>query len=247
VHNVKPVSADDIRVTLADFEEAIGEVTPAYGVDTNEFEQRSPQGILSYGPRFDHLHREARRFVELVRDSERTPLMSVLLEGAAGTGKTALAATVAMASGFPYIKFVSAESFVGATEAFKLQKIAKVFEDAYKTPLSCVVLDDIERLVEYVPMGQRFSNNLLQTLLVSLKRVPPKGRRMLVIGTSSSPLVLQDMTALEAFTATLHVPKLSDPGEIERLRGRLYIYIFIFHSFFSPFNFALTPQFIIHM
>lgn len=52
--------------------------------------------------------------------------------------------------------------------------------------LCCAVLqDDIERLLEYVAIGPRFSNVVLQALLVLVKRQPPDGRRLLVIGTSS--------------------------------------------------------------
>lgn len=52
----------------------------------------------------------------------------------------------------------------------------KVFDDAYKSQLSCVVVDDIERLLDYVPIGPRFSNLVLQALLVLLKKPPPKVR-----------------------------------------------------------------------
>ncbi|RRT78260.1 hypothetical protein B296_00008986 [Ensete ventricosum] len=50
----------------------------------------------------------------------------------------------------------------------------KVFEDAYKSQLSIIILDDIERLLEYVAIGPRFSNLISQTLMVLLKRLPPK-------------------------------------------------------------------------
>lgn len=50
----------------------------------------------------------------------------------------------------------------------------QVFDDAYKSQLSCVVVDDIERLLDYVPIGPRFSNLVLQALLVLLKKAPPK-------------------------------------------------------------------------
>lgn len=53
------------------------------------------------------------------------------------------------------------------------------FDDAYKSQLSCVVVDDIERLLDYVPIGPRFSNLVLQALLVLLKKPPPKvGQRL---------------------------------------------------------------------
>jgi len=181
-----------------------------------------------------------------VRSSEHTPLLTALLEGPAGAGKTALAATLGLESAFPFVKVVSADSMVGFSEPAKAAQIAKVFEDAYRvrppgrfsivcklgrrpaarcrgargrsgrrrpvhyrrfcrppppccqafrpnrppcqlrsmscgaadtlplalmltarrrraqSPMSMVVLDDLERLLEYVPIGPRFSNGILQ-------------------------------------------------------------------------------------
>lgn len=44
----------------------------------------------------------------------------------------------------------------------KASQVLKVFEDAYKSPQSIIILDDIERLLEYVGIGPRFSNVILQ-------------------------------------------------------------------------------------
>lgn len=45
---------------------------------------------------------------------------------------------------------------------------------AAQSPMSMIVLDDIERLLEYVAIGPRFSNTILQVLLILLKKQPPK-------------------------------------------------------------------------
>ena len=59
-----------------------------------------------------------------------------------------------------------------------------------QSPMSIIVLDDLERLLEYVAIGPRFSNTILQVLLVLLKKQPPQGRRLLVLGAShASPLL----------------------------------------------------------
>ena len=133
-----------------------------------------------------------------------------------GAGKTALAATLALESGFPFVKMLSAESMVGWSETSKTQQVAKIFEDAYKSPLSIILLDDIERLLEYVSIGPRFSNVVLQALLVLLKRTPPEGHKLLVIGTTSEGRVLDEMSVSAVFNVVLNVPLLdaSDMGRV---------------------------------
>ncbi len=154
-----------------------------------------------------------RMLVEQLKRSEKNPLMTCMLQGAAGAGKTAAAATLALESGFPFIKLVTAESMVGFSEQAKCSQIAKVFEDAYKSSLSVVVLDEIERLLEYVPIGPRFSNVCLQALLVLLKRKPPPGHKLFVLGTTSSADVMSCMGLDAAFSYTVELPAL-DAGSI---------------------------------
>eukprot|EP00253_Pinus_taeda_P001546 PITA_01546 len=119
-----------------------------------------------------------------------------------------MAATVGIDSNFPFVKVVSAESMIGLSESSKCAVIVKVFEDAYKSPLSIIILDDIERLLEFVVIGPRFSNLISQTLLVLLKKIPPKGRNLLVIGTTSEANVLESLGIHKAFGISFHVPTL---------------------------------------
>ena len=88
-------------------------------------------------------------------------LVSILLEGEIKSGKTALAAHLALNSDFNFVKMLSPENFVGYTEHAKVTKIVSVFEDAYKSPLSLIILDDLERLIEFIHFGPRFSNYIL--------------------------------------------------------------------------------------
>ena len=38
--------------------------------------------------------------------------------------------------------------------------IHQVFESAYKSPLSLIILDDLERILQFVEVGPRFSNTV---------------------------------------------------------------------------------------
>ncbi|GJP83692.1 hypothetical protein CLOP_g13819 [Closterium sp. NIES-67] len=206
----KAVDEDNIRVTMVDFEEALKEVRPAYGANTEQLNMYRLNGMLQSLTAHHHILSTAKRQVVQVRSSERTPLLTCLLEGSPGSGKTALAATIAMESGFPFVKMVSAETMVGMSEPSKCSAIAKVFDDAYKSAFSIVILDDIERLFEYVSIGPRFSNLVLQSLLVLVKRLPPEGHKLYVIATTSLPEPLQEAMHLSSsFNTVLTVPTLS--------------------------------------
>lgn len=68
-----------------------------------------------------------------------------------------------MASGFPFIKLISAENMVGFSEAQKITYLNKVFTDSYKSPLSVIVVDGIERILG------RFQFSSFVTMIVGEK------------------------------------------------------------------------------
>ncbi|KAK4798183.1 hypothetical protein SAY86_030509 [Trapa natans] len=214
----KPVDEENIRVTMDDFLNALQEIVPAFGASTDDLERCRLNGMVECGNRHKHIYERAMLLVEQVKVSRGSPLVTCLLEGPSGSGKTALAATVGIDSDFPYVKIVSAESMIGLHESTKCAQIVKVFEDAYKSPLSIIILDDIERLLEYVAIGPRFSNLISQTLLVLLKRLPPKGKKLLVIGTTSEVTFLDSIGVCDAFSVTYHIPKLKKDDAKQVLR-----------------------------
>merc|ERR1719420_684755 len=186
-----PLDEENLKVEMGDFENALQEVKPAFGAAVDSLEALRTYGMYEISEGHSHVMATCRMLVQQLKRSEKNPLMTCMLQGAAA------AATLALESCFPFIKLVTAESMVGFSEQAKCSQIAKVFEDAYKSSLSVVVLDEIERLLEYVPIGPRFSNVCLQALLVLLKRKPPPGHKLFVLGTTSSTDVMSCM-GLEA-------------------------------------------------
>ena len=144
-------------------------------------------------------------------------LVSILVEGAPNAGKTALAAQLAKMSGFPFVKIVSPEDMVGFTETAKCMQIRKIFDDAYRSQMSCILVDNIERLLDYGPIGPRYSNLALQSLLVLLKKHPPKGNRLLIICTTSRKDVLDQLEMVSAFSEVLHVSNLNQAQHLQKV------------------------------
>ncbi|CAB75779.1 Vesicular-fusion protein sec18 [Schizosaccharomyces pombe] len=208
---------ENIKVNRNDFLNALSEVRPAYGVSEEELESRVQGGIINFGKHIEEIITEGKLFVQQVKNSERTRLVSVLLSGPIASGKTALAATIALGSEFPFVKLVSAESMVGMNENARVAHVNRVFEDSYKSPLSVIVVDEIERIIDWVPIGPRFSNTLLQTLMVLFKKQPPKGHRLLILATTSERTMLSRMDMTQSFDAEIAVPNVSNVTELDRI------------------------------
>jgi vesicle-fusing ATPase len=212
----------NILVTVDDFELAFNDIKPAFGQKQDEFDHCIRQGMINYSAEFVEILQSCKSLVEQVRSSKNTPLLTLLLEGTPGCGKTALAAHLATTSGYPFVRRLGPETYVGYSEFDKVKEINKVFDDAYKTELAVIVLDDIERLLDYVRIGPRFSNFVLQALFSLLKKVPTKtNRRLLVIGTTSDKEFLHDAELFEAFNVALTVPKLSAPEHFKTVLSSL--------------------------
>eukprot|EP00522_Entomoneis_paludosa_P007154 CAMPEP_0172448666 /NCGR_PEP_ID=MMETSP1065-20121228/7629_1 /TAXON_ID=265537 /ORGANISM="Amphiprora paludosa, Strain CCMP125" /LENGTH=758 /DNA_ID=CAMNT_0013200223 /DNA_START=22 /DNA_END=2298 /DNA_ORIENTATION=+ len=197
---------------------ALDDVEPKFGAKSQELKAFYRNGFVNYGESFDSLYASLQRLVDQVRVSTKTPLLSVLLHGPSATGKTALAAKLSVDSGFPFVRMISADEMIGHSDVSKSQMIHKVFMDSYKSPLSLILIDDIERIIDYVPIGPRFSNTVLQTLLVLLKKIPPdENRRLLVIGTTSVPRNLEDLGITDSFSVSQPVPLLEEPAAIAKV------------------------------
>lgn len=210
----------EMKVNRDDFLHALGEVKPAFGMDEEKLGAVIRHGIIHFSPTIDSILRDGMINVEAVRDLEQLNLLSVLLHGPEGSGKTAMAAHIAIQSGFPFVKTITAEMLIGCRdEVGKKDMIHKVFTDAYKSPLSMLILDDLEEMIEWNPIGPRMSNMMVQVLRTLMKALPPRGHRLLILATTSVRSVLQQLDMMKAFNAEVAIPAIKSLQELGRVLG----------------------------
>lgn len=205
---------DKITVNWDDFEHAFDDVKPAFGVSQDEMQAALRGGIILFSPFIQDILNEGSLIVQQVQEPDSTPLFSAILHGPPGSGKTALAAKIALDSQYPFIKMCTPDNMIGFNESMKIEHMRRIFDDAYKSPLSVVLIDNIERIFEWVPIGPRFSNTVLQALMVLLKKQPPKGRRLLVLVTTSERSVLQQLDLFTAFDSDIAVSNVNYSHEL---------------------------------
>lgn len=81
-------------------------------------------------------------------------LLCQLIEGASKSGISAIAARFAQKSNVPFVKVILPEDFLGASVTQKCEYIRRLLEDAYDSQDGIVIFDDLERLLEYDPLGK---------------------------------------------------------------------------------------------
>ena len=153
---IDPDAAEKLVVGRSDFLHALeNDVKPAFGASAEALEGFLSRGIVNWGSPVQDVLDDGGLLLQQAASSDGTGLVSMLLEGTPNAGKSALAAQLAKNSGFPFVKICSPEDMVGFTESAKCMQIRKIFDDAYRSQNSCIVVDDIERLLDYGPIGPR--------------------------------------------------------------------------------------------
>lgn len=131
-----------LMITRQDFMAALSEVTPAFGVSDEELTKSIIYGIIRFSPNIDSIIKSCMIYLDGLRDpNSKSPRFSLLFHGPNGSGKTSLAAHIAKASEFPFVKIISPEALVGyRDEMAKRDHIHKIFTDATKSPLSILIV-----------------------------------------------------------------------------------------------------------
>lgn len=211
-----------IQITQEDFKAGIESVVPAFGAVEDDLAVfYNEEGIVPWGDRWSSFYDSVQRNVQQVaRPGARIRATSMLLVGATGSGKSAASAYTAVQSGFPFAKRLGPDMLIGADEVIRAGAIAGMATDSLRSSKSVIVLDDLERLIDYVPVGQRYSNTVLQAIVGLCKAAPPgPGHCRVVLATvnESALPVMEAMGLRDLFDVVVHVPEPETAAELQPL------------------------------
>lgn len=220
-----PDAIEKLVINSGDFDYALeNDVKPAFGRSDESLNRFLSRGMIVWGAEVTQILNEGSLLAETVKNPDNMGFRSAVLAGAPKTGKTSLAAQIAKSSDFPFVKVISPEDTVGFSESAKCMALKKAFEDAKRSKLSVLLIDNLERLIDYHPVGPRYSNLVIQALLVLLNAPPPAGHRLLVIATSSDRSFLRDMGLMDVFGRVIDIPRLSTADQMMHVINESNIY-----------------------
>lgn len=215
---IDKVGAQNIHVLKDDFYLALSEVTAAFGADQEEFQGLKYGGVDLWSEEMKTIYGDAQLVLKHCSTSTQESLLTgILLYGSNGCGKSSFASKLCIESGFPFVKHISPHLLVGMSESAKVQTIKKVFMDAYKSPLSIIMLDDLEDICEWVSVGPSFSVSLLQSIRSFMKKAPPPNRKLLVIATTSNRALLERLGLSPLFRHQLYLPNIQNRQQFSRV------------------------------
>ncbi|CAB3407570.1 unnamed protein product [Caenorhabditis bovis] len=210
-----PDAIEKLMINAADFDYALeNDVKPAFGRSDESLNKFLDRGLIVWDPEVNRILEEGALLVESAKNPENSGFVTAVLAGAPRSGKSCLAATIAKNSEFPFVKVVSPGDMVGFTESAKCLALRKAFDDAKRSKLSVLLIDNLERLLDYSPVGPRYSNLVLQALLVLLNEPPLADHHLLVLATSSNRSFLRELELMDAFGHVIDVPLIATPEQI---------------------------------
>jgi vesicle-fusing ATPase len=174
----------NVVVTREYFTMALQQVRPAFGIEENLLEMYVPMGVVEFSDEFKATRRKVAQSVDALLKSEHFSLMTFCIHGRPGTGLTSFAVKMA-SDGFRYLKVMTVKQFIGRSEDRVCSEILDIFENAYRSPESAIVIDNVNAIIEYSKVGPRFSNRILQSITALLTILPPKGHKLAVFVTTS--------------------------------------------------------------
>lgn len=215
-------SSGGLMVNNSHFQRALIEIKPSFGSTETDELLVMPSNFIIYSPEYEKI---VNKGLLLCKQMEEEPAdsiskikslsaVSLLLIGPPGSGKTTLAAKFAKQSKFPFVKIINPKDYIGRSDTVKCLAITKIFDDARQSPSSLIILDDLERLLEYSSIGPRFNNQILQTLLILIKSSSTCNKTMIIATSTGSKHILQDMEFEHAFDICLTIPLLTKTNHL---------------------------------
>lgn len=193
------------KVTQEHFTQAFSEITPAFGINRNNFNFDAGKFVI-FNKELEGIISSFRAFLEGFRNYNDSSQLQFLLTGGSGTGKTWLARYLAVISGIQNIRILSPDKLLGLTLQQQLALIDEEFYHAQQSEWSVIILDKLESLLQANAQLTDYNNSLRIKFESLLNRRAESTNKCIIIASTRSGEFLQRMQLLDLFNEVKSMP-----------------------------------------
>lgn len=195
-----------------DFMFAIDDMQPMFGKASDEiFEiNKNPFIFWSYNL-FDYSH----EIISKISSLKPGNISMMLVHGSQYIGKTKFVAHVTKQTAISCVRIISPEKMLRVYD--KSMYIYDSFTQCTKTNSSVLVLDGFERIIEWIALGSRFNNTILQTILSIFTYQIKSDKKLTIFVTANDINVLESLEVLPYFDSIYNYPSKISKDDITKL------------------------------
>lgn len=176
---------EKIIITQEDVVKSLNEITPAFGTKSKIISIISSKAFSLENEEYNNVYENICNL-----NYEMGKVNSVMIKGKNYSGKTTMACHIAQYIESSCIKFINAESLIGSKKDSMLYEI---ISDCSKSTKSTIILDSIEKIIEFSSYNRFYNNSILQIIYILLDKVIEQDRKINVIMTSSNPTLMENL------------------------------------------------------
>jgi vesicle-fusing ATPase len=200
--NIKPI------ITQDDLVRGFKEIKPLFGSLSNEIGIITSKEFTLYSDNYKYVYDD---IINNIKQNKKGKIVSFLIHGDYFVGKTTLACNIMKNSNIGCIKFINSEKLINSYS--KDQSIYEMFDSGYKSETLGIVLDSVEKIIEYSRLGNQYNNKILQVIYTILDKVIENNKSVYIILTSSNSELMDVLD----FTKICHNSyQLFDENEISK-------------------------------
>jgi vesicle-fusing ATPase len=206
-------SVKDINpiITQNELVKSATEIKPQFGTVAKEIEIVTSVPFELYSVEYNKVYTD---ILEKISNLSRGNLLSILIQGDSYIGKTTMVCQIAKNSGSNCIKFVNSENLINYN--FKETQLYDLFEQGSRSESFVLVLDCVEKLIEYSKLGNIYNNKILQTIYTILSKIIDPSKSIIVLLTSSNKSLMSNIELLNLCTYTYQLMDIANSNTLNK-------------------------------
>ncbi len=187
-NNLSSIKDINPIITQEEMIKSVKEIKPQFGTISKEIDIITNIHFELYSDTYNSIYNDVLNKINTLKKGN---LMTCMIQGDSFIGKTTIACNIAKNSGFNCVKFVNSEKLLNSI--MKEQQLYDIFEQGYKTESFVLILDGVEKIIEYSKLGNIYNNKILQTIYALLSKIIDSNKKIIILLTSSNIDLMKEL------------------------------------------------------